>query len=162
MKNTTLDGYSLAVYLYSSTGSDLATLLNSTIANSTGYGVYIDSGDALIRNSILTGSGYGLTRLSGTTTHTNNLLYGFRTTYSGVTADASEVQRDPHFVDSANGDFHLAVGSPAINAGLDVGSLVPTDMDGNARPSYNGYEMGAFEYMDANGSFRVLNWTEKK
>ena len=49
-----------------------------------------------------------------------------------------------------------------INAGLDLGSLVPSDMDGNARPSYNGYEMGAYEYMSANGSFRILDWTEKR
>ena len=162
MKNTTINGFSLAVYLYSPTGNDLATVLNTTIANSTAYAIYIDSGDAVIRNTILTGSSYGLVRLSGTTTHTNNLLYGFSTPYSGTSATASELQRNPRFLDAANGDFHLTVGSPAINAGLDVGLLVPTDMDGNARPSFNGYEIGAFEYMNANGSFRVLDWTEKR
>jgi hypothetical protein len=161
VKNTTIDGYSLGVYL-KTPGVDLATLLNTTIANTVDYGIYIENGDTTIRNTILTGAGYGLVRVAGTTTHTNNLLYGFSTPYSGTSADATEVDRNPQFVDSANGNFHLAVGSPAINSGLDVGSLVPSDLDGNARPSFNGYEMGAYEYMSANGSLRVLDWKEKR
>ena len=60
MKNTTLDGYSLGVYLYTSNVTDQATILNTTIANTTGYGTYLDIGDAVLHNTILTGSGYGL------------------------------------------------------------------------------------------------------
>lgn len=162
--NTVIDGYWLAVYLTSGGGIDQATLLNVTIANATGYGVFINSGDALVRNTILTGAGggYGLARIAGTTTHSHNLVHGFSTPFYGTMADISEVEKDPRFVDAANGDFHLGVGSPAINAGLDVGLLVPTDVEGNVRPSYNGYEIGAYEFMSANGSFRVLDWTETR
>jgi len=161
MKNTTIDGFSVGVYLSAASGEQ-ATLLNSTIANTTGYGVYINSGDAVVRNMILTGTSYGLLRLAGTTTHPRNLLYGFSTPFSGTSTDDTEVQKDPRFVDSANGDFHLSVGSPEINAGLDVGPFVATDMESNARPSYDAFKMGAYEYMDANGSFRVIDWTEKR
>lgn len=162
--NTTLDGFWLGVYLYSPSGSDQATLLNTTIANSTGFGIYLYNGDTVVQNTILTGdgTGYGLVRIGGSATHTHNLIHGFSTPYYGTSADATEVNKDPRFVDAAGGDFHLDVGSPAINAGLDVGLLVPTDMEGNARPSYKRYEIGAYEYMSPNGSFRVLDWTETR
>jgi Right handed beta helix region len=54
---------------------------------------------------------------------------------------------DPHFVDSANGDFHCAPASPAIDAGTVV--PVATDFDGRARPVNGVYDMGAFEYSNA-------------
>ncbi len=57
---------------------------------------------------------------------------------------------EPHFVDAANGDYRLAAGSPAINAGdATLGVLV--DLNGNPRPQDgNGSgaaapDMGAFE-----------------
>jgi hypothetical protein len=101
-------------------------------------------------------------RSSGTLIHTDNLLHSIGTPFYGTSADASEIQKDPQFVDAANGDFHLDVGSPAINAGMDLGLLVPTDMDSNARPSFQSYEIGAYEYLSRNGSYRVLSVTEKK
>jgi hypothetical protein len=52
---------------------------------------------------------------------------------------------DPLFSDSAASDFHLAAGSPAIDAGIDVG--VYTDLDGAARPQGAGYDIGPNEYV---------------
>jgi parallel beta-helix repeat protein len=42
------------------------------------------------------------------------------------------VQGDPAFVDPDGGDYHIAMGSAAVDAGVDVG--VETDIDGDPRP----------------------------
>ena len=44
------------------------------------------------------------------------------------------------------GDYRLQAGSPAIHAGANLGGLVPTDFDGNPRPTNQNYTIGAFEY----------------
>ena len=48
------------------------------------------------------------------------------------------------FVDSGNADYHLKVGSPAINAGTTV-SEVTTDIEGSARPQGGAYDIGCYE-----------------
>jgi hypothetical protein len=51
------------------------------------------------------------------------------------------------FVDSANGDYHLGAGSPAINAGDgSVPNLPMTDLDGNPRVVGSKVDIGAFEF----------------
>ena len=52
---------------------------------------------------------------------------------------------DPKFVNAAGGDFHLMVGSPAIDA-ADPGATQTLDFDGVVRPQGGGRDMGAFEY----------------
>lgn len=55
------------------------------------------------------------------------------------------IQTDPLFVDAANNNLHLSSGSPAINAGIDVG--LTGDYDGVARPQGAGFDAGAYEYL---------------
>jgi hypothetical protein len=57
--------------------------------------------------------------------------------------DRSDVAKDPRFVDAAQQDFHLQVGSPAIDAGMDAG--VANDFDGLPRPQGGRHDIGAFE-----------------
>ena len=56
----------------------------------------------------------------------------------------------------------LAMGSPAINSGADLSGVISTDLEGNARPAFDAYEIGAYEFMDDAGGFRILKWSEKK
>ncbi len=62
---------------------------------------------------------------------------GFQVTVTNTIA------ADPKFVTST--DFHLQSASPAIDAGLNLGTAVPTDYDGVARPQGAGFDIGAFE-----------------
>jgi hypothetical protein len=55
------------------------------------------------------------------------------------------LNQDPRFVNGANGDFHLVMGSPAINA-ADPSATVSVDYDGTARPQGAARDIGAFEY----------------
>ena len=49
------------------------------------------------------------------------------------------------FVDPARRDFRLEAGSPAIDAGVDLGAAVPTDIEGTKRPRGKGWDLGAYE-----------------
>jgi hypothetical protein len=78
---------------------------------------------------------------------------------------------DPVFVDQDNGDYHLSVESPCIDAGGEIPNFNDVDFDLNPRGVHSinvprgdgsGYDIGAFEYQgpfilasDADGSETV-------
>jgi parallel beta-helix repeat protein len=53
-------------------------------------------------------------------------------TSGSIATGTVNVRGDPAFVDPDGGDYHIALGSAAIDAGVDVG--VETDIDGDPRP----------------------------
>ena len=53
---------------------------------------------------------------------------------------------NPHFVDAANGDYHLAVGSPCIDAGDNSYVVSETDLDGKARIVNGKVDIGCYEF----------------
>lgn len=57
-------------------------------------------------------------------------------------------------------DGHLKAGSPCIDTGTSVGAPI-RDMDGESRPSGAGYDMGADEYIDTDGS-GLPDWWQMK
>jgi hypothetical protein len=57
--------------------------------------------------------------------------------------DLAAIGENPRFVDAARHDFHLQLGSPAIDAGVDAG--VQCDFDGVPRPQEAGHDLGAYE-----------------
>lgn len=55
------------------------------------------------------------------------------------------------FVDPTTFDYHLLAGSQAINAGSSsVSAFVTNDLDLNVRPQGNGYDIGCYEFLQAN------------
>jgi hypothetical protein len=53
---------------------------------------------------------------------------------------------NPKFIEPASGNYHLQSTSPAIDAGFNLGSLVPNDFEDISRPQGAGYDIGAYEY----------------
>lgn len=59
----------------------------------------------------------------------------------------NNIDADPLYVDSVNGNLRLVNGSPAVNAGDDGAPyLRPTDLDGNPRILGSAVDMGAYEF----------------
>jgi hypothetical protein len=85
--------------------------------------------------------------LSNVSIH-DNLFFGAApdiskgtTTFQG----ANNVHADPNFSDAAHSDFHLAVGSPAIDKGSNAGAPI-VDLEGKSRPLGAGVDIGAYEF----------------
>ena len=70
-----------------------------------------------------------------------------------ATVASGAITSDPMFVDAANGDFHLAQGSPCIDAGDDPAvEGYDVDLDGNARIAGAAVDLGAYEFTEGGGS----------
>lgn len=96
----------------------------------------------------------------------NNLIYNDNTVqtcryqYNGTVYDATtfntqepdiqdNIGNDPLFVSAVNGDFHLTLNSPALDAGTIP--LSTLDYDGNSIPNGLAADIGAFEYYEPLG-----------
>lgn len=64
---------------------------------------------------------------------------------TAVNGSNNKLNLDPRFVNGANGDYHLIVGSPAIDA-ADPNATEPVDFEGTVRPQGTRRDIGAFEY----------------
>ncbi|NQV18297.1 MAG: PKD domain-containing protein, partial [Armatimonadetes bacterium] len=126
--NTSANGS--GIYCNSSTPS----LVNTIVSENTGnYGIYVYSGNPLISYSDFynneTGNFFNCGQWIGVNIATNA---------NGDSCDAYyNIQLEPCFVDTANGDYHLASDSPCIDAGDPTS---PFDPDGTIA------DMGAYFY----------------
>lgn len=68
--------------------------------------------------------------------------------FVGITGkEANSLVADPAFVNLSGHDFHLQLGSPAIDAGTST-NAPSTDLEGTSRPQGSAYDIGAYEYQD--------------
>jgi predicted outer membrane repeat protein len=118
------------------------TIVNSTISDNNPQGaqaVILFSGHLTITNSILWNNALNLQSDPPCPTC-------FTVTHSDIQdgwAGTGNIDADPQFVDAANGDYHLAAGSPAIDTGTPAGA--PThDIEGTTRDATP--DMGAYEW----------------
>jgi hypothetical protein len=152
------------------------------IANPDGEAVYVDGGTLTARHWTLANNGsYGVLLTGGTATLTNLIVSGHTTaglSGPGITANTtlfydngancadgaicnSSLSGDPAFVDPAGGDYHITIGSEAMDAGVDAG--VHDDLDGHYRPYNWGPDIGADELVAAAvdpGSSTTLIYTD--
>lgn len=138
-------------------------ILQTTFGNAQYMGIYHYGGSLELRNSIIDSRQYGLYQRNKSLAakHDYNLVNGDRVAYVNATPSLHEIEKQPIFVNAGQGDLHLAAGSPAINSGEDLSSIAKTDIEGNERPSFRQFEMGAYEFTENAGSLRVLKWAEQ-
>jgi hypothetical protein len=119
------------------------TMMNVTIAGNENVGMQLIGDDVRMTNSILWGNGLGDNQCTGNCTITYSDIGTDGTTGTG------NISTDPKFVDAANGDYHLGVGSPCIDKGTEDGAPA-ADIEGTPRDDTP--DMGAYEWT----GFRVF------
>jgi len=83
----------------------------------------------------------------------NNIVYGCTVTLgSGWVSDHNLIGGSNPFIGYTSFDYHLAPGSPAINAGVALGAPYNVDMDGNVRGADGAWDIGAYEYGSASAT----------
>lgn len=149
------------------------TIVNNTLVGN-GGGIVIGSDGSgstatdynVVSNNILAynSSEYGLRECCGTgnvgthNTYSHNLFYSNSPSdwQSGMTTTpVSNVLANPGLVNyqpDGSGDYHLISGSPAVDAGTSSNAS-NIDFDGGVRPIGSGFDIGAYEYGTAPGSW---------
>ncbi|MEZ4592421.1 MAG: Ig-like domain-containing protein [Chloroflexota bacterium] len=97
-------------------------------------------GTISVRNSIFSGHPTALDVITGTVSEDYNLFAGTTAVSGTVTQGEHSFVGDPGFVDAASGNYHLSANSEALNVGAALG--LATDLDGDARPSGSGMDLG--------------------
>lgn len=130
----------------------------STTVDGVGGGVYAVQNDfpnpptyLSMANTIVAfnSSGLNITGSASVTLARNDVCANTTDDYKGIadpTGTNGNIEAEPLFVNRAGGDFHLAAGSPCIDAGDDT--LVPRwelDLDGYARIAGTHVDIGAYE-----------------
>lgn len=126
-----------------------ATLLHNTLIGSgAGYGVYVKTGyvTLFLTNTIVASHTWGITN----TFPASSDVYADHTLFWANTRDGirgtNPVSGNPTF--AADG-YHLGPGSAAINRGVNAG--VTTDIDGDVRPDWCFFDIGADEFLTGLG-----------
>lgn len=170
-------GLSIGGYARAKGGTTHCTFVNNTFfqndTKKTGSGefqIQYNTSDNVFKNNIVVASSQGvlISSLTGANStvgvvadynlykapgagswkwngHTYNSFAAFQ---SGTGSDAHGLNVDPAFADSTGGDFHLSPGSPARNAGIDLGAAVLglLDLGGEVRVQGSAPDLGAYEF----------------
>ncbi len=132
------------VWLRGSTIGNLATasLLHNTIADNDGAGVWVGMhATATLTNNIIVSNTVAITNAAPTSAFIGAAHTLFWGNGSVPISGSNPIVGDPDFV--GGGDYHLTLGSAAIDAGIEAG--VARDVDGDMRPSGAGPDVGADE-----------------
>jgi hypothetical protein len=140
--------------------SDLV-ITNNLVFDNGGGGIIIGAGDSpgdgyadnfLVANNIVMHNPLGIYEYGATglgNRYIANLVYenGEDIILQNGLVDEGTIQADPGLVDfqlDGSGDYQLAPGSPAIDAGTPEGAPM-TDIDGVVRPQGAGFDIGPYE-----------------
>ncbi len=135
---------------------------NNTIVNNTalitGGGISNMVGTLSITNSIVMSNTNGGIINEGTLTADHNAISGNSGDDTLGFTETNPQSGTPHFIDPANGDFHIATSSELADKGIAT-PLVPTDIDGEPRPSPDSaaIDLGADEAYGSGTCYARIN-----
>jgi CSLREA domain-containing protein len=153
--NSTFSGNHAKVFgggLLAYGGADV-TLIHVTLADNTvngldGAGLYLGDGQLAVGNSIVANGGKNCLQSSGQIVSLGHNLSSDDTCPFDAVGDLNE--KDPLLAELENGAHQLQPGSPAIDAGDTALCTEPpvsgVDQLGQARPKFNGCDIGAVEW----------------
>ena len=131
--------------IYQNEESGISDCANSIIQNNTiygngTYGIY-NCGESTIQNCILWGNYKHsfILQISESSTPNYSCIQGWNGGGSG------NINSYPGLLDPDNGYFSLLPVSPCIDSGTIIEGI-SEDIEGNSRPTGDGYDMGAYEY----------------
>lgn len=109
--------------------------------------------DVVIRNNIIYNNSAGNIDNQGTgTIFSNNLC--------NSTGGGCAIAGNPNFENTATGNFHLTSSSTnAIDQGTDLSQTFTTDITGISRPQGSAYDIGAYEFVQADTTDPVVTIT---
>jgi hypothetical protein len=131
------------------------TIVNNTFVGSNDFGgavgIYLNrTSHTTIQNNIFAYQENGVGRIWPDSNSAQTLTVGYNCVYRkwgapARPADSHDVwNKNPLFVDEANGNFQLKPNSPCIDAGKTIYSVID-DLVDDVRPQGRGYDMGAYE-----------------
>jgi predicted outer membrane repeat protein len=124
--------------------SSFTVALNHVTAvgvSGSGAGIHNLNSDVTLTNTIIAGHTVGLNNLNGSVSQDYNLFFGNGSdTQGAVSGGSHNVSGDPRFIDPAHDNYHLGLGSAALDVGSNSGPLV--DYDGDVRPLGSGFDIG--------------------
>jgi len=152
-----------AVFITSSGKFNGDAIINNVIENNTFTGLENERESEFFRTNVVLNVRDNVFR--------NNIVANFRETLKGIAKNSDWTQSynnyyncnfpmpiaegnitgNPKFEKPADGNYHLASGSSAIDTGTDRGNVM-TDFDGVSRPQGGKYDIGAFEKKNDNSN----------
>ncbi len=144
------------LYVISGNSNDSVEIVNSTIADNGGYGIGVGDLAYAPRNFAGTFGGYNLIARGNASdiavaasSTTPSIIKSDFHSKAGTISGSGNVDLDPQFVDSLNGNYDLKTTSPVINTGA-LASSVPggypgTDIRGRTRVIGSRVDLGAYE-----------------
>jgi len=125
-------------------GDATLSLVHTTIASPTiasGSAVYGDDQAAVfMTNTLIASHTIGIDASAITAGDWNTLFDNVTTPYSGTVISVGGITGTAGFVNPMAADYHLSLGSAALDAGIDAG--VYADFDGQVRPQGAGFDIG--------------------
>lgn len=124
---------------------DSVTVLYTTLVSNTGNnapGIALNTGTLFLLNTIIARHAVGIRNFNGQLDQDYNLFFQNGTNIEGnFNGGDNSFQGNPRFVAPEAGDFHLSIGSAALDAALDVFGIA-VDFEDQPRPLGSGFDIG--------------------